>query len=316
MQKYHVLSGILIVLPSLVWFTFTYTTEIWWIENLTAVPVFILLYYLCLSVVFLFARHLPSTLFSLGLMCVWGVQMLPAHAGDLEQCRQPLRVIQYNLRYENPDLTEFIRYIRSQPVDLVVLQEVSPAHGEQFRVLDREFPFQFGGQRNIGYPSSQMILSKEMLYGMQVHNTPDGHKIIRGVWQPKSGLDIDLFVAHPPSPRSERLWQERNVLIQAISDLTSYSALPITLVVGDFNLSAASERFGQLFPGFSTRPVASWPNWGASIETPASTMIGIDHLWLKVEGGDQRELCSRQALLNFKGSDHSPVLSLFALNRP
>ncbi|MDN3685681.1 hypothetical protein QW180_27310 [Vibrio sinaloensis] len=51
---------------------------------------------------------------------------------------------------------------------MVVLQEVAPEVGERLKTLSDVYPFQYGGQTGVGYPSSQMILSQTELTNMSV----------------------------------------------------------------------------------------------------------------------------------------------------
>lgn len=278
-------------------------------ENVAGIPAILVGYYAILFVFFLLSAHYRLVVCTLPLAFIWLFYLTPASYEREGSCVNPLSIVQYNLRYENPDLSSFIEYVRTQPIDLVVLQEVSPEHGEQFRVLDNVYPYQYGGQSKIGYPSGQMVLSKSLLYGMNVHNSAYGHKLIQGIWQPKFNTDIALYVGHPPSPRSESLWLARNSTIGALEALVSSSALNTTLVVGDFNLSSQSQRYKEMLVGYEQQPIGSWPTKFSGIVFPSRARIAIDHLWLKSEAKIKYVICSRRTLLEFEGSDHSPILT-------
>lgn len=308
-KKSYLYIGLTLI-PSFVFLWAGQFRSIWWIENLTGIPLILIGYYALLSVIFLFFAQYRFIVCNIGLAFIWFLSIPVATYERGESCIKPVSILQYNLRYENPDLSAFIEYIRTQPVDLVVLQEVSPGHGEQFRVLDNVYPFQYGGLANIGYPSGQMVLSKNRLYGMSVHSSVYGHKLIRGIWQPIAELDIALYVGHPPSPRTESLWLARNATMDALEDLVSSSPLDTTLVVGDFNLSSESHRFKRMLVEFERQPVGSWPVELAGVQFPKFSMIGIDHLWLKSDSKAKYGICHRRALPEFRGSDHSPILTV------
>ncbi len=308
-KKLYLYIGLVLV-PSLVFGWAGQYSQLWWLENLAGIPAIIVGFYSALCLFFLLLSLYRFFVCSLALVVIWFLFLLPAKFEANQSCANPLSIVQYNLRYENPDLSAFIEYIRTQPLDLVILQEVSPAHGEQFRVLDNVYPFQYGGQAKIGYPSGQMVLSKGLLYGMSVHSSAYGHKLIRGVWQPNNEIDIALFVGHPPSPRNEALWLARNSTMDALETLVSSSALGTTVVVGDFNLSSHSRRFKGMLARFEQQPVRSWPTSFAGIKFPELSMIGIDHLWLKSDSHEKYGICSRRTLQEFEGSDHSPILTV------
>ncbi|WP_244950651.1 endonuclease/exonuclease/phosphatase family protein [Vibrio superstes] len=222
-------------------------------------------------------------------------------------CSDSVTVIQYNLAFENTNLEQFVEYIETTRPDLVVMQEVSPQHGQFFDRLFKLFPYRYGGQAKIGYPSNQLILSRQTLYGMSVYRTPDGQNIISGVWQPRQGIDVGILAAHPPSPRNKTLWYRRDALIRTVEHLAASSATPRNMVIGDFNLSASNHAYKARFSEYTSMPVASWKGVRSEIELPAMAMASIDHLWVKSDTAEQITLCSREALLEIFGSDHVPI---------
>ena len=100
----------------------------------------------------------------------------------VSRCANSVSVVQFNLYYENPDVNAFINYLLTKPADLVVMQEVAPEIGERLKMLSDIYPHFYGGQKGVGYPSSQMILSVSPLKNMSVFMTPDEQNIIRGTW--------------------------------------------------------------------------------------------------------------------------------------
>ncbi|OEF09841.1 endonuclease/exonuclease/phosphatase family protein [Vibrio genomosp. F10] len=290
----------------------------WWLENLLAYPFLFLVYYLLLTVYAIVCRQKILVLVAI-ILCAGFYSLTPKHVNQGEVCRtdNPIELLQFNLYYSNPDVNAFMNYLIQHPADLVVLQEVSPEQGERFYTLDDIYPYRYGGQPAVGYPSSQLILSQHPLKAVTVFHTPDAQNIIHGEWQLTPTQSIQIVTAHPTSPRSKELWYRRNALIRTIETVVEQYPSPDTLVIGDFNLSSKAPLFNEILPGFTTLPVASWPNlmaswpnWTDSISanpwfsTPAFSMIAIDHTWLK---SDQWALCSRQSIAEIKGSDHLPI---------
>nr|WP_250210345.1 endonuclease/exonuclease/phosphatase family protein [Vibrio campbellii] len=301
------IKWILLFLPASIWLVARHYHDIWWAENLTSIPALLLFVYLGFALVLLVCRHWAKAIFS-GLIGFASIAfLLPTQITNNQTCENPLTIVQFNLFYENPDINQFINYLLKRPADLVVMQELSPQVGEKLHLLDDIYPFYYGGQRGVGYPSNQMILSRYPLEPVSIYHTPDGQEVIRATWQVDN--PITLMTAHPPSPRTEPLWQRRNALIRTIETLTELYPTPEMIVIGDFNLSAASPRFSKLFSRFQSRPVASWPTSIKGVSVPSFAMIGIDHLWLKSENSN-RMICSRASTNQPNGSDHRLVTTL------
>ncbi|CAH1564893.1 endonuclease/exonuclease/phosphatase family protein [Vibrio rotiferianus] len=303
----RVIKWIVLFLPALIWLLARQYHDIWWAENLTSIPALILFVYFSLALVLFVFRRWAKALTSIVISGVFFPFLLPTQITNNQTCENPLTIVQFNLFYENPDINQFINYLLKHPADLVVMQELSPQVGEKLHLLDDIYPFYYGGQRGVGYPSNQMILSRYPLEPVSIYHTPDGQEVIRATWQVDN--PITLMTAHPPSPRTEPLWQRRNALIRTIETLTDLYPTSEMIVIGDFNLSAASPRFSKLFSRFQSRPVASWPASIKELSVPAFAMIGIDHLWFKSEYTD-RQICTRLSTSQPNGSDHRLVTTV------
>lgn len=292
--------------PSIGWVILSFYESTWWIENIVAFPALFLFAYWILAAFLLLIKHWSAGAVCMLLSGVFFLLSPQAKRVQVSHCVTPISIAQYNLYYGNQDINAFINYLISDPKDLVVLQEVAPEIGEKLKKLDDIYPYYYGGQEGIGYPSSQMILSRSPLTDMSVYLTPDEQAIIRGTWHPNRHLALTLVAAHPPSPRTKALWYRRNALIRTIESLNELYPSDEMLVVGDFNLSSVSLRFGQIFSSFQTLPVASWPNWAEQFSTPDFSMIAIDHLWLK-SAASGRRICDRRSIAKPNGSDHKLV---------
>ncbi|MGR2668198.1 endonuclease/exonuclease/phosphatase family protein [Vibrio campbellii] len=303
----RVIKWILLFLPASIWLVARQSHDIWWAENLTSIPALLLFAYLAFALVLLVCRHWVKALTAIAISGAFVPFLLPTQITNNQTCENPLTIVQFNLFYENPDINQFINYLLKHPADLVVMQELSPQVGEKLHLLNDIYPFYYGGQRGVGYPSNQMILSRYPLEPVSIYHTPDGQEVIRATWQVDN--PITLMTAHPPSPRTEPLWQRRNALIRTIETLTELYPTSEMIVIGDFNLSAASPRFSKLFSRFQSRPVASWPTLIKGVSVPSFAMIGIDHLWLKSEKTD-RQICTRLSTSQPNGSDHRLVTTV------
>ncbi|EGU32038.1 endonuclease/exonuclease/phosphatase family protein [Vibrio scophthalmi] len=298
-----------IVLPAGLWLALFLNDDIWWLENVTGYPALFFGLYASLCALFLISKHWSKAIIC-ALLSLAFFMLTPVNERSIMvKCENSVSIIQYNIYYENPDTNQLINYLINHPADLVVLQEVSPKVGVVLQTLSDVYPYVYGGQEGVGYPSGQMILSRYPLVDSSVFMTPDQQHIIRTTWQAGQQQAITVFTAHPPSPRTEALWYRRNALMKTIESLNHLYPSDEVLVIGDFNLSSRSMRFTKLFLGFQTAPVASWPNWLQISSTPAASMIGIDHLWLKSASG-LRRICQRESLSSPHGSDHKMIRTM------
>ncbi|MCG9596088.1 endonuclease/exonuclease/phosphatase family protein [Vibrio sp. Isolate25] len=294
---------LMVYTPALVWAGLSLKEATWWIENIVAYPSLFLIVYLVLALVCALMQKWAHSAVCVVLAGAFALMTPKSEQKLVAQCANPVSVAQFNLYYENPDVNAFINYLLTKPADLIVMQEVAPEVGDKLQMLNDIYPYFYGGQEGVGYPSSQMILSVSPLKNMSVFMTPDEQNIIRGTWYPNRQGAITLIVAHPPSPRTKTLWYRRNALIQTIESLLEVYPSDEVMVVGDFNLSSTSLRFAKMFPTFQKAPVASWPNWAEAFKTPPISMIAIDHLWLQsVSAG--RKICQRYSSPIPAGSDH------------
>ncbi|CED57722.1 putative nuclease [Aliivibrio wodanis] len=297
----------LLMLPSLLWVSLSYVPAIWWLENILGIPSIIAFGYAFLFIVLLLRRYYFYSFLALSLFFAWLYQS-PQASYSNQKCHNPLVIIQYNLYYTNPDLTPFLDYLKDNDIDLVVLQETAPWHGDRLMELIDEYPYQFGGTPGLGYPSGQMVISKQPL-NLRAQNTPAGHYMISGIWQNSEHRPVSLYTAHPPSPRTKQLWHERNALIGSLERLADYSPYTDTLIIGDFNLSANTQRFKHAYKEYQTAPVQSWPREIKGIPIPTFAQIAIDHFWIRNSEEPSLFICKREALPQFSGSDHSAVVT-------
>ncbi|WP_026469786.1 endonuclease/exonuclease/phosphatase family protein [Aliivibrio logei] len=304
---------LLLLLPICLWRISYHVSDIWWIENITGIPSAIATVYYSGFILFLIFRYYLYSFCSLLLAFLCSYQK-PAQLYSNIPCSDPLKIVQYNLFYTNPDLSPFLTYLTENDIDLVILQETSPWHGDRFMEITDNYPYQFGGSPGLGYPSGQMIISKQPI-NLRAQNTPAGHFMISGVWQSSEKRPISLYTAHPPSPRTKQLWYERNALIESLERLADYSPYSDTLIIGDFNLSSNTKRFVHTFEEYDTAPVASWPMEITGISIPKTFRIAIDHLWLRNIDTNSLSICKREVLPQFSGSDHLAVLTYLSTKK-
>jgi endonuclease/exonuclease/phosphatase (EEP) superfamily protein YafD len=308
MVRVFALLAVLLPLPLAVYLRFFEPS--WQLENLAAFLSLFTIYFGLLALIFLMMRHwlvftgllLTVLLFTLGMSNISINQSACA--------TNRLSVLQYNVFFDNPSLSSLIDYVNQAQPDMVVLQEVSPRHGQALEALFRSYPYYYGGQIRVGYPSGQMVLSKTPLYGMTTHRTTAGHAFISFVWQTRFEQDVMVIAAHPPSPRNQKHWNERNDMLAEIETLALRSPLTFNLVVGDFNLASTTRRFDKFLPMFHTAPIHSWPVFLKRWHLPTYPIVAIDHLWVSNENSDRSPICQRKRVMEITGSDHAAVMTV------
>ncbi|MCL9776624.1 endonuclease/exonuclease/phosphatase family protein [Vibrio methylphosphonaticus] len=298
---------VVITLPTMLGLCAYYLTNQWALENAAAFIIILPVFYLAVAFALLVFKRRNKASVCVLLMLAWLIPVSPMGFTSTHVCSgQEISVLQYNVYYDNHQLDSFIQYVRKTTPAILILQEVSPTHGEQLKELTALYPYQYGGQRRVGYPSGQMILSQNPLYGRNVVASRSGHRILKVIWRATEDKDIYLIAAHPPSPRTKQLWIERNEVINDVMMEAQRSPLDTTLVVGDFNLSSTTARFAALMPGFQTQPIASWPSFIKRWLLPFQPVVAIDHLWVKGPSINT-QICQRQAITQIGGSDHVAI---------
>ncbi len=292
--------------PICLWLLTQDVTHLWLVELFHSIPVLMTGVYLVLALIFLIWRFWWSSI-ALWLVAVWFMQYVPTKTVVRQaDCSEGIQVFQHNLNFDNQNIKALNQWLTLNQPDLVVLQEVSPKSGRQIEAVGSVYPYRYGGQPLVGYPSGQLILSKTPLYGLAIDNVSPRDKVIHGIWRLADGHEISLITAHPPSPRTQSLWQQRNQVLDRVEQLRRFSALPSTLVVGDFNLSSTTIRFNTFLNDFETAAVSSWPNWGNTTLSDLLPSIAIDHLWLK---SPHLEICQRSRVEALSDSDHFAIIS-------
>ncbi|MGV2988618.1 endonuclease/exonuclease/phosphatase family protein [Vibrio sp. E150_011] len=305
---------LLLFLPTLVGAGAFYAKSNWVLENAASFAILFPVFYTFCALGLLICKKTRGSIVAFLLAGVWGsvlgqvVYRSTHFYTDHSACTdETVNIVQYNVYYDNQNLEAFIEYVADTLPDILVLQEVSPIHGERLQVLEPLYPYKFGGQSRVGYPSGQMILSRKPLYGMNTVSSRSGHKILKVIWRATADKDVYLIAAHPPSPRTEQLWVERNEVIRDVAVEAQRSPLDTTLVVGDFNLASTTSRFTSLMSTFDTKPVFSWPTfvkrWGVAFQP----VVAIDHLWIRTTQTTQPAICYRHTVNSIAGSDHRPV---------
>lgn len=210
---------------------------------------------------------------------------------------EALSIKQINVNYSNKYLSTHLLSLRDENWDVLILQEFS----DKNRHLLTQFittTDMFGYEEVEGIPYGMVVLSRiPMVYKQQVKL--DGDKL--GYLKLKfmvGNTVLTTFIAHPPSPRSKRHWQNRNTLLAALK-LSTQNEKGAWLVAGDLNVVPWSSYFEwqQAQTCFGQHRYSSFMPFkkGHSILTG----LPIDHCVLS-----EQVLLQSLLVTDFKGSDH------------
>lgn len=275
----------------------------WYIENLLATPIVILVLYLIFALCFCY-------LFTAKAIVVWGginllsivtIVLLFQNSSFNGNCDKSVEIFQFNNAYNEKNVDELTRFLANNNYDLVALQEVTPfVRSTLLRKLKQHYPHVISGISHTSYVNTgQLVLSKYPLDNVKYQNNNSSSYVIQSQWLVHN-TEVKLFTVHPPSPRNYLLWKKRNTALYKLSKDIEHTLEENIIMVGDFNLSSFSPRFRIFEQVFSTKPIGSWPNVAL---LPPKLSIAIDHLFVS----NQIEICHRTIREELSYSDHYAI---------
>ncbi len=208
-----------------------------------------------------------------------------------------LSIKQINVNYSNKYLTAHLSRLRDEKWDVLILQEFSDKNRDLLSQFVTSTDM-FGYEEVEGIPYGMVVLSRiPMVYKQQVKLDGDklGYLKLKFIYGDRL---LTAFVAHPPSPRTQLNWQNRNALLAALSEATRQEQ-GLWIVAGDLNIVPWSSYFDweqkQTCFGHS-RYTSFMP-----FEKGRFILMGlpIDHCVMS-----EQVLLQSLAVTDFKGSDH------------
>lgn len=156
-----------------------------------------------------------------------------------------LKIAQLNLSYQNPNIKNLLPLLGSPEFDLLVLQEASDKQHENIKALTLYYPYSFGLSETLATPSGMAILSRWPIVEKKIHDLgyKSGLLLEVLIQHLPTNTAIQLYALHPSSPRSKKLWQQRNALLRYAAKQVATSPFPYQVVIGDFNSSPWSTSF-------------------------------------------------------------------------
>jgi len=227
-------------------------------------------------------------------------------APESHECTGPtFTVVTANLHLSNRDQQPFIAWLSTQSVDLVVVQEVTPAWVQTLEALP-DLPHRHVLARDDPYGVA-VLSRRPYLRTESVDLVGDGLPSVDGSVV-VAGTPVRFLALHTHWPLLPGLARARDAALEAAASRAAGAATPVVLL-GDLNLTAESPAFGRLLREGGLRDAlggALWqPTWMAGLWPIA---LRIDHVLVSPQW------CVEHVEVGPAiGSDHRPVLARLRL---
>jgi len=219
---------------------------------------------------------------------------------DRSQIRNKLRLISFNISYENSieNFENMREMILLEKPDIVQFQELSPQMQDKIKTLRSIFPYSAGLNKPKG-PFDSLILSKHPLTNTKVG---DNHVVIANLILNEAKISIvgiHLFTGESKKNFNNALQQ-----ISYLKTIVSNTNKNLILL-GDLNMSSTSKRFAKFLKETNLYTYTSYKNiastWPAFI--PNLLGIQIDHILFS----NNFKMVDKKTSNSF-GSDHRPLI--------
>jgi endonuclease/exonuclease/phosphatase (EEP) superfamily protein YafD len=225
-----------------------------------------------------------------------------------------LRVVTFNVEFDNPETGPLRRFLEQSRPDILVLEEATPQWRSALRAWGDLYPYTTltdqGRDITLVIASRHPILAtRRMLGNSRPSRSFDRTYIVR------AAIDVDgrplvVYAVHPPSPRRALLWPRRNLYLATLAEqFQRFPGDTPVLMAGDFNTAPWSPFFARLLERTGLLPAARsrWPaptRVFKDLHLPAWLGVPVDHI-LVSPGIAVRAYGPGPDL----GSDHLPVMA-------
>ncbi len=218
---------------------------------------------------------------------------------------RPFAVVTANLYFESRDLHRFTSWLERHPVDLVVVQEVTPAWAETLEALP-EYAHRSFVARSDAYGIG--VLSRWPLDNMKsLDLAGDGHPSLTGD-AIVAGQRVHFLAVHARWPVLPSLARFRDRALHRIAVLVRAQSGP-TVVLGDLNLSPDSPAFGRLLSDGRLHDALAGPIWQPTWQAAFWPLaLRIDHVLV-----NDYVCVDESAVGEPISSDHRPVTARLRL---
>lgn len=215
-----------------------------------------------------------------------------------------IKVIAWNVLWENPAKEQALPWLRAQGADVVLLTECTDDWRKLLSGLEEKYPHQISSGRDGA--EGMWLLSRYPLDAPDPNGLAAAKPWISTVMQ-ASGGPVRIIGMHPRTPRSGQRFDQRNEQFDRAADIAATARMPV-VVLGDLNCTPFSPWFQRLLERGKLRDSAVGFGLHA---TWRSNGIGlpIDHILVSADW----RVIGRRVHPDRMGSDHHPVIAEMAL---
>ena len=219
---------------------------------------------------------------------------------DKSQIQNKLRLISFNISYENPveNFKNIREMILSEKPDIVQFQEFSPQMQDKIKTLRSIFPYSTELNKPKG-PYDSLILSKHPLTNTKVE---DNHVVITNLILNKT--EISIVGIHLLTGGTKKNFNDGLQQISYLKTIVNNTNKNLILL-GDLNMTSTSKRFAKFLKETNLYTYTSYKNitstWPAFI--PNFLGIQIDHILFS----NNFKMVDKKTSNSF-GSDHRPLI--------
>jgi endonuclease/exonuclease/phosphatase (EEP) superfamily protein YafD len=219
---------------------------------------------------------------------------------DRSQIRNKLRLISFNISYENPvkNFKNIREMILSEKPDIVQFQEFSPQMQDKIKTLRSIFPYSTELNKPKG-PFDSLILSKHPLINTKV---VDNHVVITNLILNEA--EISIVGTHLSTGGTKKNFNNALQQISYLKTIVSNTNKNLILL-GDLNMTSTSKRFAKFLKETNLYTYTSYKNitstWPAFM--PNFLGIQIDHILFS----NNFKMVDKKTSNNF-GSVHRPLI--------
>ncbi len=219
---------------------------------------------------------------------------------DRSQIQNKLRLISFNISYENPveNFKNIREMILSEKPDIVQFQEFSPQMQDKIKTLGSILPYSTELNKPKG-PFDSLILSKYPLTNTRVD---DNHAVITNLILNET--EISIVGIHLLTGGTKKNFNNALQQISYLKTIVSNTNKNLILL-GDLNMSSTSKRFAKFLKETNLYTYTSYKNitstWPAFM--PNLLGIQIDHILFS----NNFKMVDKKTSNSF-GSDHRPLI--------
>lgn len=281
----------------------------WWLDNLSNLIFICIALLLIATPFFIISFKYRSLIFVIPSVFLVLYHLIPSFyfskPNEIQKSKS-YQFIQANLSYYNKHIEKFFDETKSLNSDFIFIFEYSDRNREKFLQFANG-NYMYGYDELQGFPSGIGVISKYPIIYSHLHKSKSkSAEILELKFYDKNiNTIIHSFLLHPPSPRSNAKWNDRNNTLKKLTTLVEANNSQFTLIAGDINISPWSFNFPKIknfTPCYQGQGYLT--SWKLQNDFPKSLITSfIDHCFYN-QGFSLKDYKH----MKIKGSDHQALV--------